>query len=177
MTKKQKSVLFQIIITILFISFTTFICFCIWGEQTLASSSALKRAILILLTMGIWELVFVLVRARQRFFIQSEIDGGQPKSGSSSEIQARILNNTTEQLLVAFPILLFTALFSVPGNGILIILLGIFFNMGRLLFWLGYHYMPTMRGFGFCLTCYPIVFLYLYAILCLSLGWSSFTLT
>lgn len=171
MTKKQKHVLQQIMVAILFIACTVCISLIIWGTYSPNTAKSLKLASLIMFTMGIWELIFVLIRARQRFFIKSEIDGAAPKSGSSSDIQNRILNNTTEQVLIALPIILFTACFRPPAHAILMILVGCFFSLGRLLFWIGYHHMPTMRGFGFCLTIYPTVCLYLYALICLLGGW------
>jgi uncharacterized membrane protein YecN with MAPEG domain len=173
MTAKQKNVLIQIIVSVLLIAITVTLSILIFGPHNLYPPKSIQLTLAVMLFIGAWEVIFVLIRARQRFFNKDEIDGAPPKAGSSGDLQNRILNNTTEQVLLAIPVLFATAGLSVPANGILIILLGVFFCVGRLLFWVGYHFMPTMRGFGFVLTCYPTVFLYIYIFVCLFSGLTS----
>ena len=44
------------------------------------------------------------------------------------------------------------------------------FVMGRILFWIGYHKNPYLRAFGFGITFYPTVIVYLWLILRMVFG-------
>jgi hypothetical protein len=92
--------------------------------------------------------------ARRRFFDDAIIDGETPQPHSSAEIDARVLQNTVEQALLA---LLLWPLIALVLGGALVVALGASFAVARLLFWVGYHISPAARAFGFAATFYPTV--------------------
>ncbi|MDU8943065.1 MAPEG family protein [Ovoidimarina sediminis] len=98
--------------------------------------------------------------AGRRFFDDTIIDG-QPLSGPA-EIDQRVLQNTTEQLVLAA--VLWPAAGVVLGMGT-VLALAISFFIARLLFWVGYHISPPLRGLGFAATFYPTVLAALVTIL------------
>ena len=61
------------------------------------------------------------------------------------------------------------ALYCPPEEARTLIILTALFLMGRVLFWVGYHYNPYVRAFGFGITFYPTVAVYLW----LSSTWCS----
>lgn len=90
--------------------------------------------------------------AQRRYFNDSIIDG-QPLHGAA-EIDQRVLTNTVEQLVLALCIWPLAGW--VLGIGT-VISLGCGFALMRLLFWVGYHLSPPLRGLGFAGTFYPTV--------------------
>lgn len=165
MTNKQRVVLSEIIAALIIIAAVTYLSLWFFGPLTIDSKQALPLASKIMLSMGIWVIIFILIRARQRFFNVNEINGEPPEKGSSSDLQGRILKNTVEQLIIAIPLLFTLTVLAIPGNGMFLILLGCFFSAGRVLFWIGYNHAPALRGLGFSLTFYPTVLLYIYVII------------
>ncbi|MGP6085799.1 MAPEG family protein [Antarctobacter jejuensis] len=91
--------------------------------------------------------------AQRRFFDDAAIDGG-PLSGGA-RIDARVLANTVEQILLAACIWPLAG--PVLGGGT-VLTLGAGFGVARLAVWIGYHLAPPLRGFGFAATFYPTVF-------------------
>jgi len=77
--------------------------------------------------------------------------GRTPKPNSAVDINNRFILNTVEQFILYF-----------IGNAGL--------GMGRVLFWVGYHYNPYVRAFGFGITFYPTVAVYLWLILYVVFG-------
>ncbi|MGR3759812.1 MAPEG family protein [Roseobacteraceae bacterium NS-SX3] len=92
--------------------------------------------------------------AQRRFFDDAIIDGEPFAPGSGAEIDQRVLTNTVEQLVLALALWPFAA---VTLGGAVAIALGLGFALMRLLFWLGYHLSPPLRGLGFAGTFYPTV--------------------
>ncbi|TMV07869.1 MAPEG family protein [Ruegeria sediminis] len=92
--------------------------------------------------------------AQRRFFDDAIIDGESFARGTAAEIDQRVLTNTAEQLVLALAIWPFAAL--TLGGGVAIAL-GLSFGLTRVLFWIGYHRSPPLRGFGFAATFYPTV--------------------
>ena len=62
------------------------------------------------------------------------------------------------------------ALYCPPEEARTLIILTALFLMGRVLFWVGYHYNPYVRAFGFGITFYPTVAVYLWLILYMVFG-------
>ncbi|MFS4438493.1 MAPEG family protein [Paracoccaceae bacterium GXU_MW_L88] len=94
--------------------------------------------------------------AAVRFFSDTLIDGGKPAPGSGTEIDLRVLQNTSEQLLLAALIWPF-ADWQLGAGGALVLTLGAAFALTRLAFWIGYHRAPALRGFGFAGGFYPTI--------------------
>lgn len=90
--------------------------------------------------------------AQRRFFDDDIIDGEPFVPGSGGDIDQRVLTNTVEQLLLALAIWPFVAL---TLGGFSVLFLGFGFAIARLIFWIGYHRAPALRGFGFAATFYP----------------------
>ena len=61
-------------------------------------------------------------------------------------------------------------LYCPPEEARTLIILTALFLMGRVLFWVGYHYNPYMRAFGFGITFYPTVAVYFWLILRMVFG-------
>ncbi|MEM7073848.1 MAG: MAPEG family protein [Pseudomonadota bacterium] len=92
--------------------------------------------------------------AQRRFFDATLIDGQAPRPGTAADIDARVLQNTLEQTVLAlciWPLVGFTL-----GAGVVLVL-GLGFAVARLAFWVGYHRAPPLRAFGFAATFYPTV--------------------
>lgn len=103
-------------------------------------------------------LVMALMIARgaaRRFFRADLIDGAPPVQGSGAEIDQRVLTNSVEQLVLA---LLVWPFIGYSLGGVLVIALGIGLAVARVLFWIGYHFSPPLRAFGFAASFYPTLF-------------------
>ncbi|MCG6903999.1 MAG: MAPEG family protein [Rhodobacter sp.] len=95
--------------------------------------------------------------AQRRFFDDAIIDGEPLRVGSGAEIDARVLQNTIEQIVLALVLWPVTGyVLATDGPGV-VMCLGIGFLIARVLFWVGYHISPPLRAFGFAATFYPSV--------------------
>ncbi|MGB3243099.1 MAG: MAPEG family protein [Sulfitobacter sp.] len=110
---------------------------------------------------GLVSILMVGRLAQRRFFDDERIDGDPFKSGSGGDIDQRVLTNTIEQIILALCIWPLAG--GLYGTGV-IAALGFNFAVARILFWVGYHISPPLRGLGFAATFYPTV---LAALLCL----------
>lgn len=115
-----------------------------------------------LVAVGIWLPVMIGIRATERFFDTAQIDGSMPVSQRSA-INARVLQNTIEQTILAVLADLLLVLSNAHHAAMLLIAHAALFSVGRGLFWWGYHYQPAARAYGFTLTFYSSVAIYLYA--------------
>jgi hypothetical protein len=100
--------------------------------------------------------------AQHRFFNADDIDGSGLTEGSQ---QARILQsliqNTLEQLIIATPIY-FAWCTLAPAHWLSVIpLCSALFLLGRILFAVGYKNGASARSFGFALTFYSTIVLFL----------------
>jgi len=103
--------------------------------------------------------------AQRRFFDDRIIDGVPFAPGSSDDIDARVLQNTVEQLVLAltlWPPVAYLMLSDGPG---VVMTLGIGFVVARLAFWAGYHRSPPLRAFGFAATFYPTIIAVVWAMI------------
>jgi hypothetical protein len=96
--------------------------------------------------------------------------GRVPKPNSPVDINNRFILNTVEQFILYFIGNAGLALYCPPDEARTLIVLTSLFVMGRVLFWIGYHYNPYMRAFGFGLTFYPTVAVYLWLVLRMVFG-------
>jgi MAPEG family len=122
----------------------------------------LRLWLLCSLACGFWLLVCIARLARLRFFTTEDIAGAGLTQGSAkAKLLQAILQNTLEQTLLAF-IGYGAWVFLAPADRIgLIIIFAAYFAIGRLLFTIGYSFGAIARSFGFTLTFYPTVALYL----------------
>jgi MAPEG family protein len=96
--------------------------------------------------------------------------GRMPKPNSAVDINNRFILNTVEQFILYFIGNAGLALYCPPQEARTLIVLTALFVLGRLLFWVGYHYNPHVRAFGFGITFYPTVAVYLWLILRMAFG-------
>src|SRR3984885_15536042 len=99
--------------------------------------------------------------ANRRFFIAEAIDGDP---APSIEIDRRYIQNTLEQLVLAIvahlALVTIVAPESIPPVAVLVRR----FVIGRVTFWIGYHYSGPARAFGFGTTFYPTVAVYVFLV-------------
>ena len=96
--------------------------------------------------------------------------GRTAKPNSALDINTRFILNTFEQFILYFIGNAGLALYCPPEEARTLIILTALFLMGRVLFWVGYHYNPFVRAFGFGITFYPTVAVFLWLILRMGFG-------
>ncbi len=96
--------------------------------------------------------------------------GRTPKPNSAVDINNRFILNTVEQFILYFIGNAGLALYCPAEEARSLIVLTALFVLGRVLFWIGYHYNPHLRAFGFGITFYPTVAVYLWLILRMVFG-------
>ena len=96
--------------------------------------------------------------------------GRTAKPNSALDINTRFILNTFEQFIAYFIGNAGMALYCPPEEARSLIILTGLFLLGRVLFWIGYHYNPYVRAFGFGITFYPTVAVYLWLILRMAFG-------
>jgi hypothetical protein len=96
--------------------------------------------------------------------------GRTAKPNSALDINTRFILNTFEQFILFFIGNAALALYCPIEEARSLIILTVLFVLGRVLFWVGYHYNPYVRAFGFGLTFYPTVAVYLWLMLRMVFG-------
>jgi MAPEG family len=96
--------------------------------------------------------------------------GRTAKPNSALDINTRFILNTFEQFILYFIGNAGMALYCPPEEARSLIILTVLFLLGRVLFWIGYHYNPFVRAFGFGITFYPTVAVFLWLILRMGFG-------
>lgn len=96
--------------------------------------------------------------------------GRTAKPNSALDINTRFILNTFEQFIAYFIGNAGMALYCPPEEARSLIILTALFVLGRVVFWVGYHYNPFVRAFGFGITFYPTVAVYLWLILRMVFG-------
>ena len=80
----------------------------------------------------------------------------------SIEIDRRYIQNTLEQLILAIVAHLALVTIVAPESIRAVAVLVMLFVIGRVTFWIGYHYSGPARAFGFGTTFYPTVAVYVF---------------
>ena len=96
--------------------------------------------------------------------------GRMAKPNSSLDVNTRFILNTFEQFTAYLVAIAVVALYSPAEEARAIPILTTLFVLGRLLFWVGYHKNAHLRAFGFGLTFYPTVAVYIWYVLFMLLG-------
>jgi hypothetical protein len=86
--------------------------------------------------------------------------GQTTKPNSALDINTRFILNTFEQFILFFIANAGLAVYCPLEEARTLPILTAIFLLGRMLFWIGYHYNPYMRAFGFGLTFWPTVVAY-----------------
>ncbi len=111
----------------------------------------------------LWLPLLIGIRANQRFMNDAQIDGQAPPPDSRSAIDARVLQNTLEQIVFAALATGLLTLSQAHHASMLLVAHAALFTVGRGLFWYGYRHRPTARGYGFGLSFYSSLGIYVYA--------------
>ena len=91
--------------------------------------------------------------------------GRTAKANSALDINTRFILNTFEQFTAYLVAIAVVALYSPPEGARSLPILTALFVLGRILFWVGYHKHPYLRAFGFGITFYPTVAIYIWFVL------------
>ncbi len=94
--------------------------------------------------------------ARTRHFKQN-IDGSAPLNGTALDITLRYISNTTEQVIIFTLATICLAISAPKLSTSLLPILGCWFLIARVLFWIGYKKSPLSRAVGFASTFHPII--------------------
>ena len=124
----------------------------VWLAPRVGAPDPVSALVLGFVPAGLVMAVMIGRLAQRRFFDDAIIDGEPFRAGSGAEIDQRVLTNTTEQTALALALWPFAGW--VLGWGLLPVL-GLSFAVFRLLFWIGYHASPPLRGLGFAASFYP----------------------
>jgi hypothetical protein len=96
--------------------------------------------------------------------------GRTAKPNSALDINTKFILNTSEQFILFFIGTAGLALYCPLEEARSLIILTVLFVLGRVLFWVGYHFNPYLRAFGFGLTFYPTVMVYAWLIAYMAFG-------
>ena len=93
----------------------------------------------------------ILVCAAQRFFSKS-IDPILDFKSQSLKVNCQYVENTTQQLLLLFFSVILIATYLPNRQLALIPTICLIFTIGRITFWVGYHFRASYRAFGMFMT-------------------------
>ena len=96
--------------------------------------------------------------------------GRTAKPNSALDINTRFILNTFEQFTAYFIANAGLAIYCPPEEARTLIILTMLFVLGRILFWIGYHFNPYLRAFGFGITFYPTVAAFAWLIMFMVFG-------
>jgi uncharacterized MAPEG superfamily protein len=96
--------------------------------------------------------------------------GRVAKPNTALDINTRFVLNTFEQFTVFLVAIAVVALYSDPAQARALPLLTGLFVLGRILFWVGYHRSDYLRAFGFGVTFYPTVAVYIWFVVLMVFG-------
>jgi uncharacterized membrane protein YecN with MAPEG domain len=113
---------------------------------------------------GIVIAALVLAMSMRRILDDTLADGDEPPPFSGAEIDARVLANTLEQLVIALCLWPPTAYLATAAGPGLVAALGLAFVPARLAYWLGYRVHPPLRMFGFTATFFATLLAFGYAV-------------
>jgi hypothetical protein len=123
-----------------------------------AIAQALAWDVLLVATLA----VNIALLARHRFFTPEDIDGGGLTEGTPrAQVLQSTLQNTLEQVVLAFCVHLIWAATMPQAWQAAIPAAAVLFLVGRILFWRGYARGAPARALGFALTFYPTVLMLL----------------
>ena len=97
--------------------------------------------------------------------------GQQVKQNSALDINTRFILNTVEQFILFVVGLSGIALYAPYQEAHSIPILTSLFLLGRTLFWIGYHKNPYLRAFGFGITFYPTIGVFLWLLIRMTTGY------
>lgn len=96
--------------------------------------------------------------------------GQKVRPNSSLDINTRFVLNTVEQFILLLVGLSGMSLYVQVSEARTVPILAALFLIGRVLFWVGYHKNPYLRAFGFGLTFYPTVVVFMWLIVRIVFG-------
>lgn len=98
--------------------------------------------------------------------------GQRVRPNSALDVNTRFILNTVEQFILFVVGLSGIALYAPLSEAHSIPILAGLFLLGRALFWIGYHYNPYLRAFGFGITFYPTVGVFVWVLVRMITGYN-----
>ena len=98
--------------------------------------------------------------------------GQRVRPNSSLDINTRFILNTMEQFVLFLVGIGGIALYAPYTEAHSLPVLTSLFLLGRILFWVGYHKNPYLRAFGFGITFYPIVAMFVWLLVRMTTGYA-----
>ena len=111
----------------------------------------------------------VIIVAAQRLRPDRKV-GRVVEAYTSLDINTRLIRNTTEQFVLLLVGLSGLSAYVTLSDALSIPVLTALFLIGRTLFWLGYHHNTFLRAYGFGLTFYPTVVVYVWLMIRMVFG-------
>ena len=118
-------------------------------------------------------LVAIAIVAAQRLDPEMMI-GHKVRPHSALDINSRFILNTAEQFVLYFVGQLGLMFYAPADNAGTLVSLTVLWLLGRILFWIGYHTNPVLRAFGFGITFYPTVIVYVWLVVMVTTGYRLF---
>lgn len=118
-------------------------------------------------------LVAIAVVAAQRLDPEMMV-GHKVRPNSALDINSRFILNTAEQFVLYLIGQLGLMFYAPAQNAGTLVSLTVLWLFGRLLFWIGYHKNPLLRAFGFGITFYPTVIVYVWLMVMVTTGYRLF---
>lgn len=97
--------------------------------------------------------------------------GQRVRPNSALDINTRFILNTMEQFVLFLVGISGIAIYAPLTEAHSLPILTSLFLLGRILFWLGYHYNPYLRAFGFGITFYPTVGVFAWLLVRMTTGY------
>ncbi|WP_083898919.1 MAPEG family protein [Robiginitomaculum antarcticum] len=159
--KVLKGIFTAWILSAAFIGFGFWLSF----SQDWFSTYSLYQVIAITLIPPSFSLVAGIAWAARTRHFEQNIDGSAPINGTPLDITLRYIRNTTEQVII-FTLASICLAASAPKEAASILpILGGWFLIARVLFWIGYKKSPLFRAIGFASTFHPTVIMLIVATL------------
>jgi hypothetical protein len=125
----------------------------------------IKGAVFAILPAAICIAIVAAQRLNPNMFV-----GRVAKPNSSLDINTKFILNSFEQFLLYFVANAALAMYCPLEEARTLPILTALFVLGRVLFWIGYHYNPYLRAFGFGLTFWPTAAAYMWLLLLMLFG-------
>lgn len=116
-----------------------------------------------LMVAGLWLPIMIGRRVLHRVTDGRALLEQQTIPGSKADIDGRVLQNTLEQTVFAVLATGLLVLAQPPHAAMILLAHAVVFSFGRAFFWWGYRHRSPLRVYGFALTFFGSVMVFIYA--------------